>query len=438
MRKRDGELVADLSMSTTKEFADQWRNPGDILTLLLIVGGDVVQHAIAQLFGHYIQACQDGPRLYLTPVAFSFGWVGYAFSSLASVMGDKELMPSAPDCPSKIINCDTGYSRINRSWLLGRILRDCELEAEKNVGLEYSDPVSGPKRISLRIDIFEIRENRQPQIDRVWVLGWITILVQVMVSIVPWARNGDWGICLITTMGSAFALLSGSLRQWRLEKWAGRRLTQPGGNKVNTKTVCLTRGNGHQYAMILVGSGNAWDLESMATAKPDPMPETPYLLGILAVLWSCLLIAVSGLKRNAWFLVLIGAIGMVQNIYAGAARRPPGALNMNLTPYMQRPSIVGLSLDWPNDDETSDEEPTDENQRWRQPLPYKMVAGVRGAIRELEKIFPKAGVALMQEYFPAMVKYEPERYRTNTEKKFWKKAFREFGAPVSLNRAGNS
>ncbi|KAI4190314.1 MAG: hypothetical protein LQ346_004938 [Caloplaca aetnensis] len=425
-------------MTTTKEFADQWRNPSDILTLLLIIGGDVVQHAIAQLFGHYIQARQDGPRLYLTPVAFSFGWVGYAFSSLASVIGDKALMPSAPDCPSKIINCDTGYSRTNRSWLLGRILRDCELKAEKNTGLELSDAVTGAKRLSLRIDIFEIRQTCQPQIDRVWLLGWCTIFVQCMVSIVPWARNGDWGICLITVLGSALALLAGSLRQWNLEKWAGRRLTQPGDNKVKTKAVCLTRGNGHKYAMILVGSGTAWDLESMATAKPDPMTETPYLLGIMAVLWSCLLITVSGLKRHTWFLVFIGAMGMVQNIYAAAARRPPGALSMNLTPYKNCPSIVGLAFDWPKDDETSDEGPADEDQQWRRPLPYKMVPGVRGAIREVEKIFPKAGVALMQEYFPAMAKYEPERYRTNTEKKFWKKAFRELGAPVPLDRARSS
>lgn len=424
-------------MNTTKEFARQWRNPSDILTLLLVVDGDVVQQAIAQQFGHFVQAGHDGPRFYLTPVAFSFGWVGYAFSSLASVIGDKALMPSAPDCPSKIINCDTGYSRTNRSWLLGRILRDCELEAEKTMRLDYPYLISNAIKPSLHIDVFEIRENCQPRIDRVWILGWFTIFVQSMVSVVPWVRNGDWGICLVTATGSAFALLTGSLRQWNLEKWAGRRLTQPGDNKVKTKMVCLTRGNGHKYAMILVGRGTAWDLESMATAMSVHMTETPYVLGILAMLWSCLLIAVSGLKRNTWFLVLIGAMGMVQNIYAGAARRPPGAFNMNLMPYLQRPSIVGLSFDWPNDDETSDEEPTDENQHWRRPLPHKMVPGVRGAIREVEKLFPKAGVALMQEYFPATARYEPERYRTNAEKKFWKKAFREFGEPVPSNVTRN-
>ena len=42
----------------------QWSNPTDIFTILLIIGGDVVQRAIAQL---------SGGRL--TPVSFSFGWV---------------------------------------------------------------------------------------------------------------------------------------------------------------------------------------------------------------------------------------------------------------------------------------------------------------------------------------------------------------------------
>ena len=182
--------------------------------------------------------------------------------------------------------------------------------------------------------------------------------------------------------------------------------------------------------MILIGKGTAPDLEGMATAKSESLAETPWLLGGLAVLWSCLLVTVSGLKQNTWFLVLIGGMGLVQNIYASAASRPSAALNMRLTPYAKRPSIVGLGFDWPYDDENSDEELGDEANQWRQALKYDQVSGVRGAIRELEKTFPMAGVALMQEFFPALNKYEPARYRTNAEKKFWKRAFREFGMPV--------
>ena len=67
-------------MVAKTQLAIQWQNPGDILSLLLLIGGDVVQCAIAQLFGVYIQPSRNEPRLYLTPMAFSFDWVGYAFT----------------------------------------------------------------------------------------------------------------------------------------------------------------------------------------------------------------------------------------------------------------------------------------------------------------------------------------------------------------------
>lgn len=227
------------------------------------------------------------------------------------------------------------------------------------------------------------------------------------------------------------ALLTGSLRQWGMEQWAGRRLSEPGSGKNKNKIVCLTRGNGHLDAIILVASGAAWDVESLATATSHSLPETPWLLGGLAVLWACLLLTVAGLKSDTWFLMLIGGIGMIQNMYASAARRPPSAVNMKLSPYSKRPSIVGLSFDWPFDEENSNEDTQDTTDKWKEQLGYQDVPGVRGAIRELEKLFPKAGVALMQEFFPALVKYESERYRTKGEKRFWKKAFREFGMPVA-------
>lgn len=44
------------------EFWTQWKNPGDVFSVLLILGGDVVARALAQLAGSRV-----------TPVAFSFG-----------------------------------------------------------------------------------------------------------------------------------------------------------------------------------------------------------------------------------------------------------------------------------------------------------------------------------------------------------------------------
>lgn len=44
------------------EFRAQWTHPGDVFSVLLILGGDVVARALAQLAGSR-----------WTPVAFSFG-----------------------------------------------------------------------------------------------------------------------------------------------------------------------------------------------------------------------------------------------------------------------------------------------------------------------------------------------------------------------------
>jgi hypothetical protein len=46
----------------SNEFTQQWTHPGDVFSVLLILGGDVVEGALAQVAGSR-----------LTPVTFSFG-----------------------------------------------------------------------------------------------------------------------------------------------------------------------------------------------------------------------------------------------------------------------------------------------------------------------------------------------------------------------------
>ena len=59
--------MASNNETTSAWLQAQWSNPSDIFTILLIVGGDIVQKAIAQLTA--------GPIPHFTPVSFSFGWV---------------------------------------------------------------------------------------------------------------------------------------------------------------------------------------------------------------------------------------------------------------------------------------------------------------------------------------------------------------------------
>ena len=71
------------------ELLAQWQNPGDIFSLLLIIGGDIIQKAIARLAGVRLMG------VHVNPVAFSFGWVAYGFMTLASALGHEKLMPGA-------------------------------------------------------------------------------------------------------------------------------------------------------------------------------------------------------------------------------------------------------------------------------------------------------------------------------------------------------
>ncbi|KAG9124164.1 hypothetical protein FRC07_012606 [Ceratobasidium sp. 392] len=93
-----GATVADAIHAT-------WRAPSDVLSVLLIIGGEVVLKALAQLSGRT-----------LVPVAFSFGWVAYSFNTLMAVIGDGCLMPP-PDYPAKVVNAANGFTRESRSWV---------------------------------------------------------------------------------------------------------------------------------------------------------------------------------------------------------------------------------------------------------------------------------------------------------------------------------
>lgn len=71
---------ATSSPSVSSYLSTQFSNPSDILSILLILGPDVVQRAVAQLAGRKF-----------TPVAFSFGWVAYAICALLSAIGGRQF-----------------------------------------------------------------------------------------------------------------------------------------------------------------------------------------------------------------------------------------------------------------------------------------------------------------------------------------------------------
>ena len=306
-------VLGSRNLSTSEQLSSQWRNPNDILSLLLLVGGDVLQQAIAQ---------QAGNR-FPTPVVFSFGWVGYAFTSLLSAVGNNRLMPLAPGPSSIILSTNHGHTRTNDSWILNRILKDYEnfwMPKQVKTELEAMLHEAKSPKAGLCIAIFEASRHHVagvPRKDWYWVSGYVVALIQLGIAAVPCGTDGSWQILLLTAGGTALAFVTGSLPQWREERWSCRRNSK--------KTFALTHGNGAQHVIIIKGAGRGLDLEDISSSikKTTYHWTTKLTFGLLTALWGVLLITISGVASDTWYLLAIGALGMIHTVIIAAAPRLP-------------------------------------------------------------------------------------------------------------------
>ncbi|KAI0919625.1 hypothetical protein AcV5_001639 [Taiwanofungus camphoratus] len=283
----------------------QWQNPNDILTLLMIIGGDIVQRALAQLAG--------SSSFPVAPVAFSFGWVAYSFSAVLSAIGDGRLMPPA-ELSATLINVKSGTSRDIQSWILSRLIRDFEPPEESDRGLA--------------VVFFRTSANKIAGIsDRDWVYysGITVIIAQLGIAAIPGGLNGNWMILILTFGGTMLALLGTALPQWGKEKWAARRLK--GGQR---EVVCLTRGNGSPCVLVIRSEGCGIKLEDLAVAREVRSRMTVFATLALVVLWLVHLLTAESLSTDAWYSLAVGALGMAQNAVAAGVRRSPGALGFHL------------------------------------------------------------------------------------------------------------
>ncbi|RBR18751.1 uncharacterized protein FIESC28_05892 [Fusarium coffeatum] len=475
--------------SSTKDLAKQWANPGDILSILLLIGSDIVQKAITQLVGHKLRIPGTKTHFHIAPVAFSFGWATYGFTNLVAAVGSMRLMPTT-DCPSILVNSSNGFTRDNRSWVLGRILRDHEIHH-----MVDPRPISeGGRAESIRIDVFHLNPVKSPTCDMIWWLGWATLATQLVIVTIPGFLYGDWTILLIALVGICLVFITVALPQWNEEKWATPSLL------TREKVTCLTRGNGYLHIMVFIGCSGSLDLERLATRMSTPRAGTRWISLLLAILWICLLVSISALKEHTWFLIGIGGLGMLHNVLAAGISRDPAASNFHLTKFERAPTIIGIHQGSGNDDadanvdpdqvrqelsdleawvssptntqgETANEpcshlptsspswitsmsekdgtpdwlravqptftEPSDTEaaqpstkQTWN---PFKpntsntgkviYAKGVHGALMELEKWVPNAGLSMVQIFFPTGLQYHDEAIRDNVHKKFWKRAY---------------
>lgn len=368
-------------------------------------------------------------------------------------------MPTS-EFPSLLVNCANAFARETRSWLLIRILRD----HEARFGLDHRPLEDGGRAESMRIDIFYLGQPSGPSLDYVWWCGWVAIALQIGVALVPNILYRDWGILMVVLAGNLLSAITCALPQWSQEKWAGRKLEVD-------KITCLTRGNGNAHIMVFIGSKGSWDLKNLSTATARTRPETRWISIILAILWTCFLINVSGLKVHAWFLVASGTLGMLQYVLAAGTSRRPSASNFPLTEFSRASTIIGKRQSYAKgDDATVDLQKDLENladiassaskepapplaisldtsstpseeipmpqwlssmsrddgvPEWLEPIKPNQDDGViyavdvHGALMELEKWVPTAGLAMVHTFFPGGLKYRDEQIRDNV----WKRAY---------------
>ena len=272
-------------------------------------------------------------------------------------------MPTQPDCASKVIHGKTGYVRDNSSWILGRIIRDYEywMPGDARAKLEnaineahahdqkQAKPgviVPRPSRAGLFVSVFEASTTKtagEPALDIVWASGIVVAIVQIGVACIPFGLFGDWSILMTTVIGIALAFASGSLPQWKREKWSCRRNVD--------QDYILTRGNGSQHAIVILGRGHGLNLEDLAASDSNTDAITSWYtrgaLVVLACLWIALLIFASGLFNNTWFLLAVGGLGILHNAAVAGWPRKPDAFGLHLEPkdFIAGPKVMPVLME---------------------------------------------------------------------------------------------
>ncbi|KID86050.1 hypothetical protein MGU_06742 [Metarhizium guizhouense ARSEF 977] len=321
---------------TTEWLQKQFTNPQGIASILLLIGGDIIQKAIAQL------ACNAPPSVpYFTPVIFSYGWVSYAFISVANAFGSADYFPK-PDYPATVVTVASGDRRENQSWIIGRLLRDLEREIDPTGDITNRAAKGGERPHALHIAAFvidpKIGATFEHKRDRVWWSFVYFLILQLFVAVCPLipyptrkSSNPNFYILIITVIGNLLAVLTGAVHTSKIQKF--------GNGRCDSKTpYIITRGNGHNIAIVVLP--NSFDNEEMehGQAVPKAASRLPYfdrlaaasyrpsntravLTMILAFAWVALLLMIGGSTEDSWFLLLVGAIGMAHNVYVASAAR---------------------------------------------------------------------------------------------------------------------
>ncbi|TQV91561.1 hypothetical protein IF1G_09627 [Cordyceps javanica] len=375
----------------------QFQNPAEITTILLLVGGDVVQKSVAQLAG-----CYDS----FVPVVFSYGWVSYVFTLLTNAIARNGSF-APPDYPGVLVNLRSGDRRSLQSWVLARLLRDLEQSIDPRGRIASADTTDRP---GLFIATYQIDETKMPDEPRVrpkmrrqqWLLFFAALLTQLVIAAVPMMptphrKEPNFYVLLITVAGNILSLLTAGLQSSRDQKYGAH------GSTLQCKDIfALTKGNGHNIAIVILpdtfDSGRANQckshlphLDSMAEASYRPTRANRIWTVVLSFLWVLLLLVIGGSTADNWNLAAVGAVGMAYAAYVGSSVR--------------RPEDHGIPLERAS-------------AKWTVQNDKAMLALI-----DLEERIPGAGYMLRSEFFTG-----PERIR---DRQLWDKSMLRFEEQLS-------
>lgn len=161
-----------------------------------------------------------------------------------------------------------------------------------------------------------------PKMDHLIVFAWVIIGLQVVVAAMSFLAYKDASTLIVTAAGTAVALWFGSSQQWTDEKWLDE--------KKSDDSFCLLQGNGCCHVMLVYGKGIGYNFEHLAGGWIPGKSGTTRRTAIHAFLWVVLLIAMAREEGQTWSLLIIGGLGMVQNIVIAGAPRPASAFRFHL------------------------------------------------------------------------------------------------------------
>lgn len=254
-----------------------------------------------------------------------------------------------------MVNTYTGRVHTNMSWLLGRLLRNHEywkqslIEEAKRKRTdvvqvqEIVDNVEREKDAELTVYVYTETHRRKrswkDSHDWVWISGVVVTLLQLGIAAIPVGLYREWEILAITAAGICLAFATGFVngaasrprKRPTLKQLTGRKKKMKEGEEKNEpRTYVLTEGPNANLVVMIKSNEKGTDLEEFARVTDEGKNSTIFESAILLVLWVGLLITITGLKTKTWFVVAIGAIGMLQNIVLAGAPRKFVAFGMSL------------------------------------------------------------------------------------------------------------